>query len=72
MHKTGTNDAFCIICARFDHHILCLPSSPSLSTPSSFVWALGSDGGRVWDVLTCVDVVIMNLPHAYKKQIEPN
>ena len=31
------NDTFCIVCARFGRRVSCLPSSPS-----SFVWALGS------------------------------
>ena len=32
--------------------VLVVASLLSLSSPSSFVWALGSGGGRVWDVLT--------------------
>ena len=32
--------------------ILVVASLLSLSSPSSFVWALRSGGGRIWDVLT--------------------
>ena len=32
--------------------VLVVTSLLSPSSPSSFVWALGSGGGRVWDVLT--------------------